>query len=195
MSFNALLTDPTLNLTLTANTAVLIPIPVRENGVNNAVTVHTSGAAFIDGGNSSVVASTGASGVITGGIATAGTITGGSSYTAGTYTGVALTGGSGSGAQATIVVASGAVTSVTITTPGSGYKLSDTGLSASAANIGGTGTGFSFPVATLNAQTVTFSTSSIYLPQAGIYQFDLKGSSYVSVISASTPTVSLTFSQ
>ncbi len=74
-----------------------------------------------------------------GGIATLGSVTGGSGYTgAGTYTDVALTGGTGSGAKATIVVAGGAVTTVTITN-----------LSAANAGIGGAGSGFSVPVATL----------------------------------------------
>ena len=51
-----------------------------------------------------------------------------------------------SGAQATIVVAGGVVTTVTITTAGTGYKLRDQ-LSALASNIGGTGTGFVAQVA------------------------------------------------
>jgi hypothetical protein len=55
---------------------------------------------------------------------------GGSSYTNGTYTNKALTGGSGSGATATIVVAGGTVTSVTIYTKGTDYVVGDT-LSAS----------------------------------------------------------------
>jgi hypothetical protein len=80
-----------------------------------------------------------------------GAITGGSSYTNGTYTNVPLTGGTGTGATATIVVSTGAVSSVTIasTGTGSGYAYGDT-LSASAANIGGTGSGFSVPVALLS---------------------------------------------
>ena len=49
------------------------------------------------------------------------TFTAGSGYSNGTYTNVALTGGSGAGAFATIVVAGGVVTSVTITQPGQGY--------------------------------------------------------------------------
>lgn len=74
----------------------------------------------------------------------------GSSYTTGTYTTVPLIGGTGSGAQATIVVASGGVTTVTITTSGSGYKLRDS-LSAAAADIGGTGSGFTVQVAHFSA--------------------------------------------
>lgn len=88
-----------------------------------------------------------------GGIATSSgtTITaGGTLYTTGTYTNVPLTGGSGSGALATIVVSGGAVTTITITTVGHNYKTSDTLLSAAAANIGGTGSGFTFSVAALN---------------------------------------------
>lgn len=77
-------------------------------------------------------------------------VSGGSAYTNGTYTSVPLTGGSGSGSVATIVVAGGAVTGVTITTAGTGYKLRDQ-LSALAANIGGTGTGFIAQVAHLSA--------------------------------------------
>ena len=55
---------------------------------------------------------------------------GGTLYTNGTYTNQALTGGSGSGATATIVVAGGIVTSVTIYNKGKDYEVGDT-LSAS----------------------------------------------------------------
>ena len=68
-------------------------------------------------------------------VATLGAITGGSNYTNGTYTGVSLTGGTGTGAQATIVVASNAVSSVTITAPGQGYTVADS-LSCAASAIG-----------------------------------------------------------
>ena len=72
---------------------------------------------------------------------------GGSLYTPGsgsvTYTGVALTNvsGSGTGATADITVTNGAVTDVTIVSGGSGYASGNV-LSASAATIGGTGSGF-----------------------------------------------------
>jgi len=64
----------------------------------------------------------------------------------GTFTGIPLTGGSGSGALATIVLANGAVTSVTPTTAGVGYLAGD----VLSAPLGG-GTGFSVPVATIGA--------------------------------------------
>lgn len=83
-------------------------------------------------------------------ILTTGTLTGGSLYTNGTYTTVTLTGGSGSGAKATIVVSGAAVTSVTITTAGNGYVVGDN-LSATAASIGGTGSGFSVAVGTVGS--------------------------------------------
>jgi hypothetical protein len=50
----------------------------------------------------------------------------GSAYTNGTYTNQALTGGSGSGATATIVVAGGIATSVTIFSKGKNYAVGNT---------------------------------------------------------------------
>jgi len=77
-----------------------------------------------------------------------GAVTGGSSYTSGTYSNVPLTGGSGSGATGDIVVAGGVVTTVSLANGGSGYVVANT-LSATAANIGGSGSGFSIPVSTV----------------------------------------------
>jgi hypothetical protein len=90
------------------------------------------------------------------GILTTNTLVGGSAYTNGTYTGVALTGGSGTLATATITVSGGAVTSVSITAAsrGTGYVIGNT-LSALAANIGGTGSGFTVNVATIGFLNVT----------------------------------------
>jgi hypothetical protein len=58
-------------------------------------------------------------------IATLGAITAGTGYTNGTYTNIALVGGSGVGAFATVVVAGGIVTGITITQPGQGYAAGD----------------------------------------------------------------------
>jgi hypothetical protein len=97
-------------------------------------------------------------------VATLGTVTGGSAYTNGTYTGVVMTRSSGSTAltypTATIVVAGGAVTTVTITSAGVGFKDTTTVLTAPAASIGGTGSGFTVPVASL--QSGNFNTAIGY---------------------------------
>ena len=87
-------------------------------------------------------------------VATLGAITAGSGYTNGTYFGVPLTGGSGSGATATITVSGGAVTTVTLTKGGSLYTVGNT-LSAASSTIGGAGSGFSIPVATVSNSTGT----------------------------------------
>ena len=68
----------------------------------------------------------------------------GSLYTDGTYTNYELTGGSGTGAYATIVVTSGAVSSVTITSNGNNYGVGDT-LSATLP----VGSGFAITVNTI----------------------------------------------
>ena len=60
-----------------------------------------------------------------------------------------LTGGSGNGALATITVAGGVVTAVTITNGGTQYAVGNT-LSAAATDIGGTGSSFSVPVAAVS---------------------------------------------
>ena len=87
--------------------------------------------------------------VVTGAIAGLGSITGGSGYGGGVYSNVPLTGGSGSGAVATVTISGGAVTAVAITVAGVNYVVNDV-LSASNAYLGGVGSGFSVPVATLS---------------------------------------------
>lgn len=96
----------------------------------------------------------------TGAIAALGAITAGTLYTNGTYTNVPLTGGTGSGAQATIVVSGGGVTAVTLTKQGTGYTANDA-LSAAAANIGGTGSGFSIPVSSITQQITLLPTTRV----------------------------------
>ncbi len=84
--------------------------------------------------------------------ATLGTITGGSGYTDGTYNNVTLTYVSGKDPSPTptadITVSGGAVTAVTLVSGGSGVDTT-TVLSANPSSIGGTGSGFSVPVASV----------------------------------------------
>lgn len=90
-------------------------------------------------------------------INTLGTLVGGSSYTNGTYFNVPLTGGTGTGATANITVSGGAVTSVTMVNGGC-YYVAGNVLSASSANLGGTGAGF-----TITINVVTNSTGKTWL--------------------------------
>lgn len=74
-----------------------------------------------------------------------GTIVGGALYTNGTYENVPLTGGTGEDATATIIVTGNTITTVNINDGGKNYTLGDV-LSASAADIGGTGSGFTYTI-------------------------------------------------
>jgi hypothetical protein len=88
-------------------------------------------------------------GATLGALGALGTISGGSGYPNGNYTGIVLTGSStGNGAVANVVVSGGAVSSVTLTNQGKQYAIGDT-LTASTASLGGTGSGFSVPVANI----------------------------------------------
>ena len=106
-----------------------------------------------------------------------GTITGGSGYVNGTYQKVMLTGGKGQYAMADIVVSGGVVSSVSIRDGGSFYVVGDV-LSASTANLGNSGSGFSVPVTNINNPTGTswlgtnFETVLLYgsLREAVIFQ-------------------------
>ena len=66
-----------------------------------------------------------------------------------TYRNVPLTGGSGVGATADIVVKNGKITAAQIVNNGTGYKLSDI-LSVDASNIGGSGSGFTVKILSIN---------------------------------------------
>jgi hypothetical protein len=94
--------------------------------------------------------------IVQGKLSSVGTLTVGTGYIDGTYYQVPLTGGSGYGAVATVTVYGGSVSSVIITEGGSSYLVGDT-ISAANTNIGGTGAGFSAPVATiLNSSGTTW---------------------------------------
>jgi hypothetical protein len=118
------------------------------DGINQIFNGYNNGFEVVNIDNSGVGAGVNEF-TFTGLVLTLNTLVGGTTYTNGTYTNVTLTGGSGSGAKATIVVSGGSVTTVTITTAGNGYAVGNT-LSATAASIGGTGSGFSIKVATIN---------------------------------------------
>jgi hypothetical protein len=98
-----------------------------------------------------------------GGIATLTDLVGGTLYTNGTYTGVALTGGTGTSATANITVSGNTVSTVTLVNAGTGYTTGDI-LSATAASIGGTGSGFSITVDEVD----TFTPNALNL-----WQFDI----------------------
>lgn len=81
-------------------------------------------------------------------ILTLGAITSGSGYTNGVYPQVYLTGGTGTTALARITVSGGAVTAVALEGPGWGYTAGDV-LTTANTNIGGTGSGFTVAVSTI----------------------------------------------
>ena len=86
-------------------------------------------------------------------ILTVSLVSGGSGYANATYTNVPLiysTSGTGIGARATIVVSGTAVTSVTITSGGIRYVKGEF-LTAAAANLGGSGSGLSIQIATIDS--------------------------------------------
>jgi hypothetical protein len=133
-----------------------------EDGINKIFNGYNDGIEVIDIDNNGIGSGTNEM-RFGGDILTLGAITAGSGYTNGTYTGVALTGGTGTGAIATIVVAGGVVTTVTITTNGNYYTVGDS-LTCANTSIGGTGSGWSVLVATVDDG---FSASDDHL-----WQFD-----------------------
>lgn len=84
----------------------------------------------------------------------------GTGYTSGTYTTVPLTGGTGSGAQATVAISGGGISSIIITTKGTGYTAGDV-LSFSNASVGGTGSGASMTVRQVGATYKKYSAKGI----------------------------------
>lgn len=124
-----------------------------EDGINKIFNGYDAGIEVIDIDNNGV--GSGTTQLKFGGdILTLGAITGGAGYTAGVYPGVTLTGGSGTGAIATITVAGGVVTVVTITTNGNYYCVGDV-LTCPNTAIGGTGSGWSVLVATVDSGFTT----------------------------------------
>ena len=122
-------------------------------GVN---TVQTLGYASAGDGGGAAFKNVGSAPFIDSFIAT-GTIVGGSLYTNGTYYGVQLTGGTGVGAYAVVTVSGNAVTAVSVAgSPGNAYSVGDV-LTASNSQLGGTGSGFTFTIATVTSPLASFS--------------------------------------
>ncbi len=146
-------TGAVATVVVTSNAVSSVTITSKGNGYTASDTLSTN-ASEIGKGIQTLGTITGGGAYTANGILTLKDRVGGSSYTDGTYTDVPLTGGGGSGAKATVVVSGNSVSSVTITSTGSGYAVNDL-LSAASANIGGTGSGFSIKVATVGAATFT----------------------------------------
>ena len=132
-------------LTGGSGAGAIATIVVSGGDVVSSVTITTPASGYLVGDVLSAAASS-IGGTGSGFTWTVATVVG--TYTDGTYTAVPLTGGTGSGAQATIIVSGGFVSTVTITTPATGYVVGDV-LSAANSNIGNTGTGFTWTVATV----------------------------------------------
>jgi hypothetical protein len=88
---------------------------------------------------------------------------GGTAYTNGTYTNVPLTGVTGTGALGTVVVALGAITTITVTATGSGYTHNEA-ITINPADVGGTGSGFDGYVSSLTTYNPNPNT---------LWQFDI----------------------
>lgn len=133
--------------------------------VNDSVSVAASSIGGTGSGFAWVVTQVALPGPINNGAISAG----GSAYTptSGTqqYTLVPLTVGTGSGALANITITNGVVTGVVVLglNQGSGYSQGDV-LSASAANLGGTGSGFTWTVSATQPTCPTNIADGFFLP-------------------------------
>ena len=124
----------------------------NTTGVGNTVFGYYAGV-FNTTGNNLTAFGNGALINATTAVATFGSITAGSGYTNGTYTAVSMSAVSGATfatyPTVTVVVSGGVVTTVTLVTAGlAALSTAATVLTVAAALIGGTGSGFSIPVAT-----------------------------------------------
>jgi hypothetical protein len=146
------LPNPTTNPTPTIANAYCVPT-VDQEFQAEAFMVPALGTIY---GGDYDPTGTGTEGPLTLANISAAITTPGAGYTAGTYQNVELTGGVGRGAQATIVVAGGAVTTVTVTQAGWGYAVGDV-LTVPAYQVGGSGTNFAL---TLTATELNLVASS-----------------------------------
>lgn len=111
---------------------------------------------------------------------TGATLVGGSGYTNGTYLGVSFTGGTGLGCEGSATVSGGAVVSISIVVPCSGYQVGDV-LSAPNSFLGGTGSGFTYTISSISAPKASFTDfvgthwQFVATGVANILQFGAKG--------------------
>lgn len=99
--------------------------------------------------------------------------TGGTLYTDGVYEAVELTGGVGSGATADITVTGGVVSIVTLATGGQDFAIGNI-LTADAADIGGTGSGFSWTVENITSDLDTELVAPEEYEEAIMYNLTLR---------------------
>lgn len=106
--------------------------------------------------------------------------TGGAAYTDGIYNNVALTGSVGSGATADITVTAGAVALVNLLTGGQDFAIGNI-LTADAADIGGTGDGFTWTVDNITSTLDSTLIMPIEYEEAVMYNLSLRVCSYYQV--------------
>lgn len=106
--------------------------------------------------------------------------TGGTLYTDGVYNTVALTGGEGTGAIADITITGGIISLVDLDSGGQGYALGDI-LSVAAADVGGTGSGFTWTVDSITSNLDTELIMPSEYEEAVMYNLTLRACSYFQV--------------
>ena len=109
--------------------------------------------------------------------------TSGSGYVNGVYTNVPLLGGAGNGMTATIIVTSGAVSSVEVTSLGNNSYAYNDVLTASAAELGGRGSGFTYNA---NIAYVQYAGIEINEGYTNVHNNLVGGSQYAILLSATT---------
>lgn len=129
--------------------------------LSGITTVQTLGYAAAGDGGGALFKNVGSAPFLDSNIATGTISAAGTAYTNGTYLGVLFTGGTGTGFMANVTVAGGGITVVTPSfTPGGwGFTVGDV-LTTAAANIGGTGSGFTYTVSTVTTPKGSFTDTS-----------------------------------